>query len=156
MKLIAAILIFNVAFVLGSAVRGWSQTVSPLVVECGRKCSGSFVVTNEGVQPMAVVVEPFSFSLSHEGNSLFRALDKTVEVQLNEMTARIGPHSEHEFDYSMRCSAEPCLVALTTGMIVGHTEEGIAIRLVIPHIVYQCSKGKDCRKSVRLAAGLPN
>lgn len=143
---------FCVLFLLASAAQ--AQSVSPLVVECGKKCSGSFTVSNLGVLPMAVVVEPYSFRLGPGSETILRPLDKTVELELAETSTRIGPHSDHTFDYTMRCNAYPCLVALTTGMVVGHTAEGIAIRVVIPHIIYNCSTAKNCRKDSRLAAGL--
>lgn len=133
----------------------FAQTISPVIVECGRKCSGQFTVTNNGIEPLAVVVEPFSFSLDKEsGNSLFRPLDKTVEVELNDMSAKIGPRSDHTFDYKMKCGAPPCLVTLATSMVVGHTQEGMAIRVVLPHVVYQCDKAKACRANARKDAGL--
>ncbi len=133
-----------------------AQTVSPIVVECGKKCRGSFTVSNANIKPAAVTVEPASFSLSPQtGASIFRPLDSTAQVSLSETSARVGPQSDHEFDYEITCSAYPCLVAFQTGMVIGHTVEGIAIRLVIPHIVYVCEKSKDCRANARKAAGLP-
>ena len=141
---------------LVSAISAGAQSVSPLVVECGRKCAGSFTVSNSGVQPVTVTVEPFSFGLAPDGHSLFRALDKAADVTLHETSARVGPQADHTFDYSIQCAAAPCQVALVTAMVVGHTTEGIAIRLVVPHIVYQCDKAKGCRANVRKAAGLTN
>src|SRR5215472_11001069 len=103
MKIIKIILIMN-ALLAFFVLRGNAQSVSPLVVECSHKCAGSFTVSNDMVQPMAVVVEPYSFSLGPDSETLYRPLDKTVELTLNEMTARVGPHSAHTFDYSMKCS----------------------------------------------------
>lgn len=141
--------------VAASAQTIYAQAVSPIVVECGKKCRGEFTVSNGSIKPLAVTVEPSSFSLNPEtGKSIFRPLDSTALVTMNETSARIGPQSEHSFDYEVKCGAPPCLVALQTGMIVGHTVEGVQIRVIIPHIVYVCDRSRDCRKNARLAAGL--
>src|SRR3984893_6991842 len=40
-----------------------AQTVSPVIVECGKKCSGAFSVTNNGLTPLAVTLGARSFSM---------------------------------------------------------------------------------------------
>jgi hypothetical protein len=136
------------------AVPAMGQTVSPLVVECGPRCRGSFTVSNESVRAMATIIEPLSFSLGPDGRSIFRVLDSTVKVNLNDSSARIGPKSSHDFDYEIVCSQAPCLVALRAEMSLGHTDTGLEVHGLIPHIIYQCEKSKNCRKNIRLAAGL--
>jgi hypothetical protein len=39
-------------------------------------------------------------------------------------------------------------------MVVGHTPEGILVRVQLAHTIYACEKQKDCRKQVRAAAGV--
>lgn len=141
--------------IMALTVPAMGQTLSPLVVECGPKCRGSFVVSNESVRPMATVIEPLSFSLGPDGKTVYRVLDSTVKVNLNEYSARIGPKDNREFDYEIICSQAPCLVALRAEMNLGHTDTGLEVRGLIPHIIYQCEKSKNCRKNIRLAAGLP-
>jgi hypothetical protein len=131
-----------------------AQTISPVVVECGKHCSGQFTVTNNGIVPLAVIVQPVSFSLNSAGGSVFRPLDATVQLTLNDMSARIGPLGAHTFDYNLKCSTTPCLVTFLSSMTVGHAQGGIAIRVILPHVLYSCAKAKDCRKDVRLQAGL--
>lgn len=145
-------ILFCALFLSTTALFG--QSVSPLVVECGKRCSGSFTVSNDGLRPMSVVVEPYSFSLSPKSETLFRQLDSTVTVELSETSARVGPKSEHTFDYDIHCQQLPCMVAITSGMVIGHTVEGLAVRLVVPHIVYVDEKGKGARARLRLQAGL--
>ena len=35
-----------------------------------------------------------------------------------------------------------------------HVENGMALRFLLPHTVYVCDKSKNCRDSVRAAAGI--
>lgn len=132
----------------------FAQSMSPLVVECPKHCKGSFTVSNGGIKPMAVVVEPLSFSLGPDGGSIFRLLDSGVEVNLAETSARVGPMESHEFDYELRCGNPPCLVAIRAAMNVGHTAEGIQVRVLVPHIVYMDAKARGARERARKAAGL--
>lgn len=151
--LIPAMLCWMAVFFINQAR---AQTVSPLVVECSKKCDGSFTVSNGSVAALVVTVEPFQVSLAPDGHSLFKPLDPGTEVVLNQSSARVGPLSDYTFDYKVRCATQPCMVGLASGMMVGKTPQGLAIRLVVPHIIYSCDKAKGCRAGTRLAAGLAN
>ena len=131
-----------------------AQTVSPIIVECGKKCRGEFSITNNGLTPLAVSVEARSFSLDTLGHATNRPLDPSVDLKLEEGSARISPKGTHTFAYQLKCSVPPCSVALLSSMVVGHTAEGILVRVQLAHTVYACEKQKDCRKQVRAAAGL--
>ena len=131
-----------------------AQTVSPVIVECGKKCNGAFSVTNNGLTPLAVTVEARSFSMDTQGHATYRTLDEAADLKLDEGSARIAPKGTHTFSYQLKCSAVPCSVTLLSSMVVGHTADGIWVRVQLPHTVYVCEKQKDCRKSVRAAAGI--
>ena len=131
-----------------------AQTVSPVIVECGKKCNGAFSVTNNGLTPLAVSVEARSFSMDTEGHATYRTLDAAADLELDEGSARIAPKGTHTFSYQLKCSAVPCSVTLLSSMVVGHTADGIWVRVQLPHTVYACEKQKECRKSVRAAAGI--
>jgi hypothetical protein len=146
MKTIIAILIL--------AVGAAAQTLSPIRVECGKRCSGQFTVTNGSIEPMTVVVQPFSAAVTPEGKAKLRPLDAGVDVRMPEMSARIGPHDDHTFDYTLKCATLPCMTQLLVSMTAGHTVSGMAIRVLIPETIYACEKSKDCRKKTFLAAGV--
>ena len=131
-----------------------AQTVSPIIVECGKKCRGEFSITNNGLTPLAVSVEARSFSLDTMGHATNRPLDSSVDLRLEEGSARISPKGTHTFGYQLKCSVPPCSVALLSSMVLGHTAEGILVRVQLAHTVYACEKQKDCRKRVRAAAGI--
>ena len=144
-------LLFVQFFFIGLAV---GQTVSPVIVECGKKCRGEFSITNNGLTPLAVSVEARSFSLDTLGHATNRPLDSGVDLKLEEGSARISPKGTHTFGYQLKCSVRPCSVALVSSMVVGRTAEGILVRVQLAHTVYACEKQKDCRKQVRTAAGV--
>jgi hypothetical protein len=151
MKRILSLLLLQFLF-FGLAVS--AQTVSPIIVECGKKCRGEFSITNNGLTPLAVSVEARSFSLDILGRATNRPLDPTVDLRLEEGSARVSPKSTHTFAYQLKCGTPPCSVALLSSMVVGHTAEGILVRVQLAHTVYVCEKQKDCRKKVRAAAGV--
>jgi hypothetical protein len=151
MKRILSLLLLQLFF-FGLAVS--AQTVSPMIAECGKKCRGEFSITNNGLTPLAVTIEARSFSLDTLGRATNRPLDPTVDLKLEEGSARISPKGTHTFAYELRCSAPPCSVALLSTVVMGHTAEGILVRVQLAHTVYVCEKQKDCRKKVRAAAGV--
>jgi hypothetical protein len=135
-----------------------AQSVSPLVAEGGKgKARGEFTVTNNGVQPLIVTVQPMSFKLRPGGTSLYYFLENTVGLKMNETSARIGAKQTHTFGYVIECHSEqPCLVAFLPRMVaLQKTTTGFQVGVVIPHSVYLCpDKAKDCRARVRKAAGI--
>jgi hypothetical protein len=151
MKRVLSLLLLQFSF-FGLAVS--AQTVSPLIVECGKKCRGEFSITNNGLTALAVTVEARSFSLDTQGHATNRPLDSGVELKLEEGSARVPPKGTHTFGYQLKCSAPPCAVALLSSMVVGHAAEGILVRVQLAHTIYICEKQKDCRKKVRAAAGV--
>src|ERR1700722_7153546 len=61
-----------------------AQTVSPIIVECGKKCRGEFFFTNNGLAPPAVTVGARSFSFDPLGHAINRPLDPGVDLRLEE------------------------------------------------------------------------
>jgi hypothetical protein len=128
-----------------------AQTIAPVIQECGKKCSGTFTLTNNGVDPMAVVVTSKSFTVK-EGKQVF---GDYATVWLSETSTRLGPEASHDFDVKIHCLVTPCAVQLSVAMMLGHTVEGLAVRGILPEIFYSCDKQKDCRKRVLTAGGIP-
>jgi hypothetical protein len=151
MKRVLSLLLLQFSF-FGLAVS--AQTVSPIIVECGKKCHGEFSIANNGLTALAVTVEARSFSLDTLGHATNRPLDPTVELKLEEGSARISPKGTHTFGYQLKCSAPPCSVTILSSMVAGHTAEGILVRVQLAQTIYACEKQKNCRKKVRAAAGV--
>jgi hypothetical protein len=150
-KLTLYLLLASVIFFFLTRAHG--QTISPVVAECGRRCSNQFTLTNNGVVPLAVSIEAKSFSIVG-GQQVLRDLDPTVHLTLSETSARVGPLAVHSFDYKLRCDQLPCAVALQVAMTLGHTESGVQVRGILPEIIYSCEREKNCRKNILLAGGI--
>lgn len=133
-----------------------SQTLGPTFSECGKRCSGSFQVTNNGLTPMTVTVEPHGFKMEQgtADKATFTPADNNADVQLSTTSARLSPKQTYTFDYKIRCHELPCQVGLAAGMMIGHTDEGLAVKLVMGHIVYSCEKARDCRRNTLHAVGV--
>lgn len=125
------------------------QTITPVISEYGKgKANGQFTVRNDSLKPQSVTVEPLSFSVDTGGQAHFRPLDTTTHVQLAGMSASVGAGQQHAFSYSIRCDVLPCSVAFLASVSGPHLPNGLALRLVLSHVVYVCEKQKGCRASV--------
>jgi hypothetical protein len=131
-----------------------NQTVFPLTAEYGKgKAAGSFAVRNDGLQPIFVTVEPQSFTLDKNGQHVSK-LSPDVHVTLSETSFRIPPRSTEVVNYKIKTDSTPQMLLLAAGMTIGHTSEGIAVRVWLPTALYICDKAKDCRKNSLDRAGL--
>ncbi len=128
-----------------------SQTISPLIVEGtvkpGETAQGSFSVQNDGVIPLNVTLEMKSFSVDRNGSPIFRSLDPSIHVKLSEMSGRVGPKASREFSYKIKCDLLPCNLSIYASMVVGHTDQGVAVRVLLPHTIYITDKNNPLRKA---------
>jgi hypothetical protein len=69
----------------------FAQTVQPVISEYQLKADGKFALTNGTLAPMVVVLEPKSFSITPDGQGVFRPLDRAIHVELSAMSARLEP-----------------------------------------------------------------
>lgn len=131
-----------------------SQTVAPLTTEYGKgRAAGSFSLRNDSLQPIFVTVEPQSFSLDKNGQHITK-LNPDVHVTLSESSFRIPPRSTEVVNYKIKTDSTPQMLLLAAGMTIGHTSEGIAVRVWLPTAIYICDRAKDCRKNSLDRAGL--
>lgn len=145
----------TLALLLLLAGTALGQTITPVIQECGKKCSGTFSVKNNQVVPMSVILQPISFSLTPQSVSQFRPLDSSVHVTLDRNSVRLSPLDSFTFSYKIVCQTYPCLVQISAIMSASRkADSGINIAFVLPEVIYQCESKKDCRKTVRKAAGI--
>ena len=139
----------SVIFMLLSSAMLSAQTISPVVSEYGgKKASGSFTVTNNALVPLTVVVEPPQSLSFINGKPHLGALDPTVHLTLEEMSAKVGAKQSHEFSYKLECDTQPCAVTIYTTITGPHTASGLAVAIHLPHVSYLCDKSKGCRSSM--------
>jgi hypothetical protein len=142
-----------------AATAASAQTLSPIVQEIGGKktVSGSYQLSNDTLRPLFVTIEEFSTSYDAQGQH-FHPINPADHLELSETSVRLSPKETHEVSFKVKCEVLPCTFALINGMMVGHTQGDdkhpqLAIRLLLPEIVYVCPKQSGCRQSVLTAAG---
>jgi hypothetical protein len=129
-----------VLFMLFLASRLTAQTISPVIVEYREKAAGRIQIHNDTDFPLTVVLEPRSFSADSNGKPTFRELSPDVHLELSTMSFRVGPKQDHFVFYKASADKLPnwfCVYASITGP---HTQEGIQVRLELPHTVYLLGK----------------
>lgn len=127
--------------ILGLALlfSGWcafAQTVSPVIVEYKVKASGRFALTNNTLTPMAVVLEPKSFSISPDGNGVYRPLDPDIHVKLSTMSFRVDPGQTYYVFYEAKAEKLPAWFTIYSVFSSLHHTNGLDVRILLPHTVY--------------------
>jgi hypothetical protein len=113
-----------------------AQTVSPVIVEYKGKASGRISLVNNTLTPMAVVLEPKSFSITPDGNGVYRELDADIHVKLSSMSFRIDPGQTYYVFYSATADKLPAwFTVYAIFSKVQHTP-GLDVRFLLPHTVY--------------------
>jgi hypothetical protein len=117
-----------------------AQTISPVIVEYREKAAGRFQIHNDSDFPLTVVLEPHSFTVDGDGKPTFLALSPEVHLELSTTSFRVGPKQDYYVFYKATADKLPnwfCVYAMVTGP---HTQEGIQVRLELPHTVYLLGK----------------
>jgi hypothetical protein len=114
----------------------FAQTVSPVIVEYKGKAEGRISLANNTLVPLAVVLEPKSFSIRPDGNGIYRDLDPDIHLKLSSMSFRIEPGQTYYVFYSAAADKLPawfCLYAVFSKVQHAH---GLDVRILLPHTVY--------------------
>jgi hypothetical protein len=117
-----------------------AQTISPVIVEFREKAAGRFQIHNDSDFPLTVVLEPHSFTVDAQGRPTFHELSPEIHLDLSTMSFRVGPKQDYYVFYKASADKLPnwfCIYANVTGP---HTQEGIQVRLELPHTVYLLGK----------------
>ncbi|MBZ5641515.1 MAG: hypothetical protein LAO19_02040 [Acidobacteriia bacterium] len=117
-----------------------AQTISPVIVEFREKAAGRFQIHNDTDFPLTVVLEPYSFIVDSEGKPTFITLSPDIHLELSTTSFRVGPKQDYYIFYKASADKLPnwfCVYANVTGP---HTQEGIQVRLELPHTVYLLGK----------------
>jgi hypothetical protein len=124
------------AFALFQGMAVPAQTIQPVVVEYKVKAAGRFQIKNNGLAPMAVVLEPRSFSVSLDGRATYRPLDPTIHVDLSTMSFQIAPQQSFYVFYKAHADTLPAWFTVYAVLSPVQKEEGIKLRIMLPHTVY--------------------
>jgi len=127
-----------------------AQSVSPVIVEYKGKAAGQIALVNNTLTPLAVVLEPRSFSITPEGNGIYRPLDSSIHVKLSSTSARIDPGQTYYVFYSATADKLPAwFTVYSVFSKVQHTG-GLDVRILLPHTVYIYPKKQPARVAVQV------
>lgn len=113
-----------------------AQTVSPVIAEYKTKAAGRITLVNNTLAPMAVVLEPKSFSITPDGKGVFRPLDADIHLMLSSMSFRIDPGQTYYVFYSARADKLPTWFTVYAVFSRAQHGQGIDVRFLLPHTVY--------------------
>ena len=135
-----------------TALAGWifllsfaasAQTVKPVVAEWNNPAKGRIEYYNDSLNPLNVVLEAKSFTVSETGEITYRPLDTTLHLKLSTTSFKIMPQQSYYVFYEAETEAPPgwfVIYAAFSGFPF-RTQQGMNIRLELPHTVYLLPKG---------------
>jgi hypothetical protein len=141
MKLLKAI-VMNLCWMGLLTASIFAQTVKPVIAELGNPAKGRVEYYNDSLMPLNVVLEPKSFTVSDKGEISYRPLDSTIHLKLSVTSFRIPPQQSYYVFYEADTQAAPgwfVLYAAFSGFPF-RTQQGMNIRLELPHTVYLLPK----------------
>ncbi len=125
--------------VLGLLAAGccaWAQSVSPVIVEYKAKAEGKISLVNNTTVPLAVVLEPKSFSITPDGNGVYRNLDPDIHLKLSSMSFRIDPGQTYYVFYTATADKLPAWFCVYSVFAKVQRAKGLDVRILLPHTVY--------------------
>lgn len=129
------------ACLLVLSVSGAAQTVRPVIAELGNPAKGRVEYVNDSNTTLNVIIEPKSFSVDERGEVTYGPLDPKIKLKLSATSFRLSPHQSYYLFYEAGASESPSwfvLYAAFSGF--ARTDEGLNVRLELPHTVYLLPK----------------
>jgi hypothetical protein len=146
--LLRCLSIFGLLLLGGAAT---AQTVQPVIVEYQGKASGKFELSNHTLTPMAVVLEPKSFSITPDGNGVYRELDPDIHLELSAMSFRLDPGQTYYVFYKARADKLPAWFTVYAVFSSLKHDTGIDVRVLLPHTVYLYQKQRLDKEDIALS-----
>jgi hypothetical protein len=114
-----------------------AQTVSPPIAEYQERARSSFQLINSTIFPLSVVLEIHGFNVTEQGEVQEAPLDTTkVRVKLSAMSFRIPPRQTYTVFYEASADSTPAWFNIVSAMTGARTENGLNVRILLPHVVY--------------------
>ena len=135
------------------AARLSAQTISPPISEYQERARGSFQLTNTTLFPLNVVLEVRGFRITEQGEMLDVPLDTSrVHVKLSVMSVRLAPRATYNVFYEAKADSAPAWFNILSAMTGARTDNGINLRIILPHVVYLNQKAALARSEVLVRA----
>ena len=130
-----------------------AQTVSPPIAEYQERARSSFQLINSTIFPLSVVLEVHGFTVTEQGEVQETPLDTTkVRVKLSAMSFRIPPRQTYTVFYEASADSVPAWFNIVSAMTGAKTENGLNVRILLPHVVYLNQKEPLRKEQVALRA----
>jgi hypothetical protein len=130
-----------------------AQSVSPPIAEYHEKARSSFQLRNPSIFPITVVLELRGFTISESGEVIDLPLDTSrIHVRLSEMSFRIPPRGTRTVFYEATGDSLPAWFNILSAMSGARTENGLHVRILLPHVVYLNQKQPLRREEVAIRA----
>jgi hypothetical protein len=129
-----------------------AQTVRPLIAELGNPAKGRVEYVNDSLTPLNVVLSAKSFTVSETGEISYRPLDPEIHLKLSTTSFRIQPQQSFYVFYEASSQASPSwfvIYAAFSGFAF-RTQQGMSVRLELPHTVYLLPKQSVDKSQVRV------
>jgi hypothetical protein len=139
---------------LGFAPRSAAaQSVSPPIAEYTEKGSGAFTLSNETIFPLTAVLDIRGFEVNEKGELRDVALDTArVKVKLSQLSVRIPARQSSTIVYSAEATGGPAWFQIMSAITGARTQNGINLRIELPHVVYLSQKAPLLRTDVLIKA----
>jgi hypothetical protein len=130
-----------------------AQTVSPPIAEYQERARSSFQLVNSTLFPLSVVLEVHGFTVTEQGEVQEVPLDTAkVHVKLSAMSFRIPPRQTYTVFYEATADSVPAWFNIVSAMTGAKTENGLNVRILLPHVVYLNQKEPLRKEQVALRA----
>jgi hypothetical protein len=114
-----------------------AQTVSPPIAEYQERARSSFELINGSLFPLNAVLEVRGFRVNEQGEVVDVPLDTgRVRVKLSAMSFRIPPRGSYTVFYEARADSTPAWFNILSALSGARTENGLNVRILLPHVVY--------------------
>ena len=114
-----------------------AQTVSPPIVEYQERARASFQLSNGSIFPLTVVLEPHGFDINENGDVVPLPFDTArIHLKLSATSFRLQPRSTYTVFYDATADSVPAWFTITAAMSGARTDDGLNLRIILPHVVY--------------------
>src|SRR5215204_447872 len=129
------------------------QSVTPPIAEYQEKAKSSFQLHNGSLFPLTVVLEVRGFRVTEAGDVVDTQLDTSrVHVKLSAMSFRIPPRGSYRVFYEATGDTLPAWFNILSAMSGAKTDNGLNVRLLLPHVVYLNQKQPLKKQEVAIRA----
>lgn len=114
-----------------------AQSVTPPIAEYQERARSSFRLTNGTLYPLNVVLDVRGFHVTDHGEVVDAPLDTArLHLKLSAMSFRIPPHGAYTVFYEATADSLPAWFNIVSAMTGARSDNGLNVRILLPHVVY--------------------